>query len=176
MSFTPLPSGNRAAPDRRLRISFTKAVLSLCGTLLLITVGGCASGSGSSSSLPDWTRYLRASNFPARVEQVIFPSGNVLDGSRSISVGQWTLSFGSDTAIAEYHENLLKHPPHKKIVLQLDCQNEVRGRLGCNMQLTDLVDPRFHPRIGCYVRLGSRWDDYDAEYFDIPCPEKVVFR
>jgi len=97
-----------------------------------ITVMACTTGTSTGESMPDWTRYLNQSNFPARVEAVIFPSGNAIDQTHSVSWGKTTVGLGSDLPIAEYSS-----PGVFSVIdiRNLSCRNDVYGTIKCDMQL-----------------------------------------
>ena len=156
-------------PTRLLAVTFTIGVF--------LTLVGCATGSSTGGSLPHWTRYLRPVNFPAKVKSVVFYTGNVLDQSRSMRWGQWTVSFGSELPFARYRDYIsspLGGGRYEEILIQnLICRNEVSGKIPCEMDLTLYPIQEGGAQCGLVRGPIPRLGNF---LFRINCPEKVVFK
>jgi hypothetical protein len=99
-------------------------ILSMGSMLLALT--GCTTS-------PSWEG-LSENQFPARVKEVVFEDGINLHRQQGIMWGNWTVSFGSSSPIAErkrdqYFGNLKIEIPN------LRCSNPASGTANCMMVL-----------------------------------------
>ena len=133
-------------------------ILGMGPILLALTMTGCA-------TVPSWEG-LPQSQFPARVQAVVFESGNTLDRQHGVSWGNWTVSFGSSFPVAEK-----RRTPGFTIqmieILNLRCSNPISGTENCSIRI-------YLEHHGCKV---GNWDDIKMPTveFSIKCPTALRF-
>ncbi len=134
-------------------------ILEMGPILLALTMTGCA-------TVPSWEG-LPQSDFPAKVQAVVFESGNTLDRQHGVNWGNWTVSFGSSSPIAQR-----KHFPASSFLMieirNLRCSNPVSGTEDCNM----LLNFENH---GCVVGNYGDWTKTVTLSFSIKCPTALRF-
>lgn len=84
-----------------------------------------------------WQRYTEK-DFPARVRSVTTALGNVLDESRVLKYGAWTVSFGKGIPYAFY-----KCAPNSECeitIRNLKCESS-DGRVPCQLKLHNKANP-----------------------------------
>jgi hypothetical protein len=104
-----------------------------------------------------WQRYTK-NDFPARVKSVTTRYGNILDATRSLTYGSWTVSFNEGIPYALYI-----CPQNKScqiIIRTLNCNHSDRGRASCALKLYD--------NASCELVIPER-----QETFKIWCPSDV---
>jgi len=97
------------------------------GALLISLVFGCATNDS-----PNWQRYTKQ-EFPARVNSVTTPLGNVLDAEHQLIYPPWTVRFGEGIPYAYY-----KCPPNtgcEVIINNLTCDHAQGRSSSCEMRL-----------------------------------------
>jgi hypothetical protein len=104
-----------------------------------------------------WQRYSQK-DFPARVRSVITALGNVLDDSRVLKYGAWTVSFGTGIPYAFYR----CAPQECEILIRnLKCETS-NGRIPCQLKLHSKDRP------SCELIVPER------ETLQILCPHDVL--
>ena len=113
-------------------------------------------------SQTNW-RDLTSADLPARVDSIVFASGNTLTRSESLSWGRWNVAL-TDKTNAYFGQ--VGDPSLKVIgINSLLCSNEVSGKANCIMR---------------FDRLDGRWtcnifiDGYDR--IQINCPNDLRLR
>jgi hypothetical protein len=105
-----------------------------------------------------WQRYTE-NDFPARVRSVTTALGNVLDESRVLKYGAWTVSFGKGIPYAFY-----RCAPNS----------------GCEISIKNLKCESSQVRVGCVLKLQNRNHPTceliipEREALQILCPHDMV--
>lgn len=97
-----------------------------------------------------WPRYSEG-DFPARVSALVFPNGGVLDNTRSVRLGQWTVSFGSN--VGAFYETRMEGARDSWNYIHirgLACRNPLVAEFPCSMTLIS-------------VTAGARYCELDSD-------------
>ena len=109
------------------------------------------------------TQGLGQSDFPVRVEAVVFPSGNTIGAGRSVCWSQWCAYSESKTAIATWAT--FAGPGTQAVDIEnLACKNDVLGTRSCSIRMFVKGGRPFH----CLVDFSDTSDDLGN--FSIKCP------
>ena len=131
-------------------------ILGMGPILLALTMTGCA-------TVPSWEG-LPQSQFPARVQAVVFESGNTLDRQHGVSWGNWTVSFGRSSPIASLPNDSGNIYNSYIIIDSLSCSNPVSGAVECQLGMAK------HTSSYCFVSAVG-W----ARPLIIVCPTALRF-
>lgn len=115
----------------------------------------------------DWHRFGPADS-PARVKAIVFPGGDhlVIDATRILRWGQWTVEFGNTAPIATY----LSESAASWVITGLLCQNPVAGAHICFLRLAWATDA---PDLCRFSADDST--DKGFEGFSVRCPTELRF-
>ena len=95
----------------------------IIGILTTVSVSCSPVASGAS-----WTR-LGRSDFPARVQAVVFTDDLRIDASHSMRWGQWTVRYGSEPVVAKISQD--DESFFTVTLFNLSCGNPVHGESNC---------------------------------------------
>ncbi len=99
--------------------------------IVLLIAGGC-------SQSAKWEEYNNNAYLPAKVETIIFASGNRLDSENSILYAKWEVKFPrSSLPVAKHHDDYNDgHIAHSGIsISRLSCTHSIIGSVDCYMWL-----------------------------------------
>ena len=130
--------------------------LSMGSMLLALTMTGCTTS-------PSWMQ-LPASQFPAKVQAVVFEDGTSLDRQHGVSWGNWTVSFGRSSPIASLSNDSGNIYNSYIIIDSLSCSNPVSGAVECQLGMAK------HTSSYCFVSAVG-W----ARPLIIVCPTALRF-
>jgi hypothetical protein len=133
--------------------------LSMGSMLLALTMTGCTTS-------PSWMQ-LPASQFPAKVQAVVFEDGTSLDRQHGVSWGNWTVSFGRSSPMASLSKDSGNIMNSYVLIEGLSCSNPVSGAVECQLGMAK------YNGTYCFVsapeRLGGPWP------LTIECPTALRF-
>jgi|CXWL01.1.fsa_nt_gi hypothetical protein len=134
--------------------------LSMGSLLLALTLTGCA-------TVPSWEG-LPWSQFPAKVQAVVFEDATSLDRLHGVSWGNWTVSFGSSAPIAGKKRNPIFTSVIMIEISNLRCSNPVSGTGDCSILLN-------FENQGCFVGDYGDSTKRVTISFSIKCPTALRF-
>lgn len=146
--------------------------------LVIVALMGMYSGwplGAVEAQVYEWAS-LRAADFPAFVQAIVFATGNELKSGSSWRWGQWTVRFGDNRPVARLTDCDRLVCPRIEIE-NLECTNPVVGRSPCLMGLM-VVDSDNGKEAACWVGILN-WKELGlvlrSSSWGIPCPVRVIF-
>jgi|CXWL01.1.fsa_nt_gi hypothetical protein len=128
-------------------------ILGMGPILLALTMTGCRTS-------PNWIQ-LSQSDFPAKVQAVVFENGTSLDRQHYVSWGNWKVSFGSSSPIANLADSAGTFNP-LIMIDKLSCSNPVSGTVECTLGMAKFTHVS---NLHCFVTAVG-W----TREIDIKCP------
>ena len=117
---------------------------------------------GESYGAEEWKR-LGFGDFPRYVQALEFSDGQVLDMSRSVTFGAWTVSFGSQRPVAEFYDRPRPGEAHQLIkIAPVDCRSPI-GKRDCYIML----DQKSPPGKGCALVLDVGSGTWRGAYMGV---------
>ncbi|MEE9597712.1 MAG: hypothetical protein V3V96_13130 [Acidiferrobacterales bacterium] len=122
----------------------------------LIALAAWVSFFSPAQAEPSWTS-LGSADFPARVNAIVFPSGNRIDSSSGVCWGKWCANFGPERPEAHL-TNIIN-------VWPLECENPVVGLKECYITLV-MEEPRT-----CNLHILK--EEELLKLISISCPQEL---